>query len=117
MLAVTITVPFISFVVISVIRAVLNSPRPYELYKIKPVINKETRGKSFPSRHVFSAFVIGTTVLYSNIILGIIVFAVGILIGFIRVIAGVHFIRDVLCGALFGIVFGTVGLAVYNFYF
>ena len=51
-------IPGISFVVVSIFRKYINFPRPYELLNIDPIIAKDTKGKSFPSRHVFSAFII-----------------------------------------------------------
>ena len=51
-----IAVPAASFVVLSVYRAKYNAIRPYEKYNFKPLFPKDTCGKSFPSRHVFSIF-------------------------------------------------------------
>ena len=49
----------ISFILVSIFRYVVDAPRPYTLYEFKPVVKKEKTGQSMPSRHVFSAFVIG----------------------------------------------------------
>ena len=54
-------VPAISFVSLSVVRRGLNRPRPYEALDIVPLIPREKKGESFPSRHVFSVFVIAMT--------------------------------------------------------
>ena len=54
-------VPGISFVLVTVLRKVINAPRPYEVFDAAPVIPKDTRGNSFPSRHAFSIFVIAMT--------------------------------------------------------
>ena len=42
----------------SVLRAVLNRPRPYQQLGFVPLLPKETLGRSFPSRHALSAAVI-----------------------------------------------------------
>ena len=55
----TVLVPGVAFVVVSIFRRVYNAPRPYEQMQIRPLIQKDTKGKSFPSRHVFSIFMIG----------------------------------------------------------
>ncbi len=102
-------VPAVGFVALSIFRALLNSPRPYEKYDIPPLYNKATRGKSFPSRHTFCVFIIAVTAFFINCWLGIIFFVLGILLSFSRVLCGVHFIKDVLAGAVTGIVFGIVG--------
>ncbi len=104
-----ILVPGISFIIVSLFRRVFNAKRPYEVYDIPSVLKKDTAGKSFPSRHVFSVFVIGMTVFSVNSTAGIIVFIVGILQAAIRVIGGVHFIKDVVAGAVTGLICGMVG--------
>lgn len=48
----------IGFILLTIIRDKLNKPRPYEVMNITPVINKNTKGHSFPSRHVFSCILI-----------------------------------------------------------
>ena len=63
-LIIYLAIPGISFVAVSIFRKCYNAKRPYEIYDFKPLIPKDTIGKSFPSRHVFSIFVIGTTLLY-----------------------------------------------------
>ena len=54
-LATVFLTPAISFVLVSVFRDRVNMPRPYEQLDIRPLIHKDTRGHSFPSRHVFSS--------------------------------------------------------------
>lgn len=106
-----IAVPAISFVLVSLLRRCINAPRPYEVFNAQPVIAKDTLGKSFPSRHTFSIFIIGMT-FYACCPLtwsGPAILALGCVLGAIRVLAGVHFPRDVIAGALAGILCGIVG--------
>lgn len=63
MLALSIIAPLVGFIAVSVFRYIVNRPRPYEKFDMPPVIPKDTHGRSFPSRHVFSAFIIAFTVL------------------------------------------------------
>lgn len=102
-------VPAVSFVVVTLFRKIVNEPRPYEKYDLPPVIDKDTRGKSFPSRHVFSVFVIAITVFVRNPVAGCILAVIGIMIAVIRVIGGVHTIWDVAAGAAVGILSGVIG--------
>lgn len=102
-------VPGISFILLSVFRNYINAPRPYEVYNIKPIINKDSKGKSFPSRHVFSVFVISMTLYYISLPLGITLLVIGLIIGIVRVLGGVHFPRDVIAGALIGVLSGIIG--------
>ena len=99
-------VPAVSFVGVSLFRRWYSAGRPYELLDITPLIQKDTRGKSFPSRHVFSVFIIGMTFFYVNGMLGCAVFFIGIVTAFVRVIGGVHFPKDVAAGAALGVLFG-----------
>ena len=102
-------VPAVSFVVVTLFRKIVNEPRPYEKYDLPPVIDKDTRGKSFPSRHVFSVFVIAITVFVRNPVAGCILAVIGIMIAVIRVVGGVHTIWDVAAGAAVGILSGVIG--------
>ncbi len=105
----TILIPGISFILISVFRNIVDFPRPYEVYDIRPVIRKDSPGKSFPSRHVFSAFVIAGTLHNLWPGLGYILLTIASMIAILRVIGGVHFPRDVLFGAGSGILFSYIG--------
>ena len=105
-------IPGISFVILSIIRDRINAPRPYEVFGIAPVIDKKTVGHSFPSRHIFSIFIIATTFFVYFPMVGVLVGILGTILAVNRVIGGVHFVRDVIVGALSGIFCGTVGFYV-----
>lgn len=102
-------VPGISFVLLSLIRDRLNAKRPYEVLDIAPLIPKNTKGHSMPSRHVFCMFVIAMTFLWVLPWAGWLLLCFGVLLAAVRVIGGVHFPRDVAAGALAGIVSGAIG--------
>lgn len=100
----------ISFCALSAFRKVYNAPRPYEALDITPLIRKDTRGKSFPSRHVFSVAVIAMCWLAYQPPVGIAMLLVCVLMAFIRVLGGIHYPRDVIAGAAVGILSGLIGL-------
>lgn len=104
--------PAVSFVLLSVFRHIVNAPRPYEVLDIQPLICKDTKGYSFPSRHVFSCFVIAMTFLWLVPWLGIVLLGFGLLLCACRVVGGVHFPRDVLTGAAVGVAAGLIGFWV-----
>ena len=56
-----ILVPAVSFVGLSVVRKIINAPRPYEKFDMPPELEKDTKGKSFSSRNVFSVYIIAMT--------------------------------------------------------
>ena len=62
--------------------------------------------------HVFSAFVIGVTVIPINPIISVVCIICGVFIAITRVALGVHFIRDVIAGALIGIICGIIVLFI-----
>lgn len=101
-------VPAISFVGVTLFRKWYNAPRPYEKFDIPPVIAKDTKGKSFPSRHVFSVFVIATTIFYCYPVVGLALGIVGVGLAIIRVLGGVHEPKDVVAGVIIGILCGAV---------
>lgn len=110
----TLLIPAVSFIVVSIFRSYINFSRPYEQLDIEPIIKKDTVGNSFPSRHVFSVFVIAMTLYYISKPLGLTLMLVGLLISLIRVIGGVHFPRDVIAGAIIGILSGILGYNILN---
>lgn len=106
-------VPAISFTAVSVFRKLFHAPRPYEKFEIPPVLEKDTSGKSFPSRHVFSVFMIAITVFYKHPGAGIMLGVLGMVLAGIRVVGGVHEPRDVFAGAASGIIAGLLGYYVF----
>ena len=114
-LEILILVPALSFVAVSIFRRLYNARRPYEVYGFKPLIRKETEGKSFPSRHVFSIFVIAVTIWHFYPQACIVLCLAGVILGVIRVVTGVHFPRDVIAGAGVGIFFGIVANVLFRY--
>ena len=110
--AVYVAYPCLLVWLVTVLRKVINAPRPYEVFDASPVIPKDTRGNSFPSRHAFSIFVIAMTFCACCPLawVGPVMLVVGVLLAVIRVVSGVHFPRDVVVGALLGMLAGFMGL-------
>lgn len=107
-----ILVPAVMFVCVSVLRKIINRPRPYEKLEISPLIKKDKKGESMPSRHVFSVFMIATAFLYVLPALSIPLFIIGVLLSAVRIIGGVHYPSDILVGAAIGIISGIIGFFV-----
>ncbi len=105
-------VPAAVFLLGSALRAALNRPRPYEAYGQPPLVAKQTKGRSFPSRHLFSAGVITAAFWWISPPLGLALAAVTALLAPQRVLAGVHFVRYVPAGAALGGLCGWLGFWV-----
>lgn len=102
----TILIPLFSIVAITLLRKVLARPRPYEEYPIDQILEKETQHNAMPSRHVFSAAIIAMMCFTVSPILACILLVLAALEGYIRVVGGVHYPRDVIVGYLLGVFFG-----------
>ena len=113
MLCSFIFIPAICFLTVTIFRKVINKQRPYEKLPIQSLIKKEKKGQSFPSRHVFSIFLIATLWFYFWKPIGIFLFISGIFLAIVRVIGGVHFISDVCAGAFLGIIAGWLSNYVF----
>lgn len=103
-------VPLGVFLMVTALRKLINEQRPYERYGIDPVFAKDTKGKSMPSRHTASAFIISMAMLRINLYWGIGFLIVSFVIMISRVLSGVHYIRDVIVGMTISIVIGYVFL-------
>ena len=103
----------VPFFAVTLIRWAINAPRPYEIYDFYPTPPKNKKGLSFPSRHAFSAFAIGTYLAFASPLMGGILLAASALMCVARVLLGIHFIRDVLCGALIGTVATLIGKFIF----
>ena len=88
----------------------LDSPRPYTKYNITPIVKKDKEGESMPSRHIFSITIIAMCWLYIYQPVGIILLVMTLVLAVLRVVMGVHFIKDVIAGIICGIICGFIGL-------
>lgn len=105
-LLVTVLIPGAGFFLLTAVRAKINRPRPYETWKIDPLIPKDTRGNSMPSRHVFSSTLISMAWMSVSVPAGLVLLAVSAAAAWIRVLAGVHYPSDVIAGYLAGVAAG-----------
>ena len=99
-------VPATGFVILSLFRKKINHPRPYETWDISPLLEKDSSGKSMPSRHVFSATIISMACLHASLPVGLACLLFSALLGLVRVLGGVHYPKDVLVGYACGLVWG-----------
>lgn len=91
------------------LRRALRAPRPYQLADYVPLVHRGKTDDSFPSRHLFSASVIAVAFWYLCPPLGAALTAAALLLAPARVLAGVHFPRDVLAGLALGFAGGWLG--------
>ena len=101
-------VPASGFVILSLLRKKLNAPRPYEVWEIVPLLDRDSPGQSMPSRHVFSATIISMACLHDSLIVGFILLILSVFLGLVRVLGGVHYPKDVVVGYACGLVWGVL---------
>ena len=101
-------VPASGFVILSLLRKKINAPRPYEVWEIVPLLDRDSPGQSMPSRHVFSATIISMACLHASLTMGMICLILSALLGLVRVLGGVHFPKDVVVGYICGLVWGVL---------
>lgn len=98
--------PLTVFAIVTFFRKIFNRPRPYEKFATTSVFGKSKKGESMPSRHTACAFIIAMAFMYVSIPLGIAYLIISALIMISRVLAGVHFISDVLAGMAISLLYG-----------
>ena len=101
-------VPATGFVILSFLRKKINSPRPYEVWEIVPLLDRDSSGQSMPSRHVFSATIISMACLHASLSVGVILLVLSAFLGLVRVLGGVHYPKDVVVGYICGLVWGVL---------
>ena len=101
-------IPASGFVILSLFRKKINTPRPYEEWAIKPLLDRDSPGQSMPSRHVFSATIISMACLHASLSVGVILLVLSAFLGLVRVSGGVHYLKDVVVGYICGLVWGVI---------
>ena len=101
-------VPASGFVILSLLRKKINAPRPYEVWEIVPLLDRDSPGQSMPSRHVFSATIISMACLHASLSVGLILLILSAILGLVRILGGVHYPKDVLVGYACGLVWGVI---------
>ena len=101
-------IPASGFVILSFLRKKINAPRPYEVWEIVPLLDRDSPGQSMPSRHVFSATIISMACIHASLSVGVILLVLSVFLGLVRVLGGVHYPKDVLVGYICGLVWGVI---------
>ena len=101
-------IPASGFVILSLLRKKLNAPRPYEVWEIVPLLDRDSPGQSMPSRHVFSASIISMACMHASLTMGMICLTLSAFLGLVRVLGGVHYPKDVVVGYICALVWGVL---------
>lgn len=107
-----ILVPFITIVYNSVLRKILNRPRPFKELGIESLIDHEDKG-SCPSNHAVSAMIIAIAWCRIFPEIGGCLVVLAVLTGISRVMTGVHYPVDVFWGWVIAVVIGNLGFFIF----
>ena len=108
-------VPAACFLVVTVLRPLIDRERPYDYFDSPPVGSyKRGKGCSMPSRHTASAAAVACAVIYAFPIWPVAVFMVilSLLIASLRVLAGQHYLSDVLAAVAISFVLSLIGYTI-----
>lgn len=94
-----------------VLKEVFARQRPYIINEIQLII-APPGGYSFPSGHTMSSFAAAASIGLTHKKYAKWAYIIAGLIAFSRMYLYVHFLTDVLAGALFGLLFGWIGTAI-----
>ena len=105
----------VPFVLVSLLRRWLNAPRPVDELDLTS-LGIDTagfkRGYSFPSRHVFSGFLISVAAMPEIPTLGVVLLLLSAALAACRVLLGIHYLKDTLVGAVLGSISAAIGLLI-----
>jgi membrane-associated phospholipid phosphatase len=100
---------------VTIIKAMTDRARPFNLMLETRVVGWREAGLSFPSGHTTQTFFMMTlTTLHFQLPLAVaaVLYGIAALVGITRVYLGVHYPRDVIAGAILGLIWGTLGMLV-----
>lgn len=96
---------FSRYIATEIIRFFYHRPRPYLVFEdIRVLIDKKSG--SFPSGHMAFIFAFAAVLYLKDKRWGAVLFAVGIISGIGRIMAGAHYLTDILGGILIGLLIG-----------
>ena len=98
------------FVGVTLLRKIFKRPRPYEIYGYTPILSRNGKGDSFPSRHTYSVTVIAFASFQISPYLFVVNAMIALVLGAMRVLGGVHRVSDVVCAYVIALLIGIIFL-------
>lgn len=99
------------WLMVEVIKAFTDRARPFNLLRETRVIGWREPGLSFPSGHTAQTFFVASLLIsHFQLSFGIavVLYSIAVLVAFTRIYVGAHYPRDVIAGAILGLVWGIL---------
>jgi membrane-associated phospholipid phosphatase len=103
------------WMVVELLKALVRRSRPILRVTQARIVGYRAIGLSFPSGHTSQAFFTATLIVpyfHASAWVVILLYTIALLVGITRMYVGAHYPRDVLAGAILGIVWGLLGVLV-----
>ena len=103
------------WLLVTVIKAATDRARPFNLLSETRVIGARLPSLSFPSGHTAQTFFmmsISIRHFQLPLLVALGLYGIATLVGFTRVYLGVHYPRDVIAGAILGLIWGGLGVVL-----
>ena len=86
-----------------VLARIWRRPRPFAAHRDIRQYVAHKDNASFPSNHTMNAFAAGLAVFYRSKLAGLFLILWSLLIGFSRIVCGIHYVSDILGGLVLGL--------------
>jgi membrane-associated phospholipid phosphatase len=103
------------WMVVELVKALVRRSRPIFRVTQARIVGYRAIGRSFPSGHTSQAFFTATLIapyFHASAWVVFLLFSMALLVGITRMYVGAHYPRDVLAGAILGMVWGLLGVLV-----
>ena len=98
----------ISYYIVGVLKVLIARPRPFTVLANVILLGPMDKSYSFPSNHAVTAFMAASLFAGRFKKMGALFYSLAVLVAFSRVYIGVHYPSDVICGAVIGIIIGSL---------
>ena len=95
--------PITVFIIVILLRIIIDRKRPSEKYDLIPIDGSRKKGRSFPSIHVALSVSIALAVLHYGPNMGLLLSTLAGTITIVRLLSGVHYITDIAAGIIIAV--------------